>query len=87
MGDPTAGGMADRPTEFLVGDFLAGNRLDHIGARDVHLTRALHHEDKVGYCRGIDGAPRRRAEDHRDLGHHTGEQSISQEDITVGGQA
>ncbi|OPY12552.1 MAG: hypothetical protein A4E67_00069 [Syntrophaceae bacterium PtaB.Bin038] len=50
-----------------MGDFLADDGLDDVGARDVHVARPLDHEDPVRQGRRVDGASRRRAHDGRDL--------------------
>ena len=56
--------------ELLELDLLAGDRLDHVGARDEHVRGLLDHEDEVGHGRGVDGAARARAHDQRDLRDH-----------------
>ena len=72
--------MGDRPAELLGGDVLAGDGAHDVGAGDEHVARAVDHEDEVGERRGVDGASRRRPEDHGDLGDDPGHARVAEED-------
>ena len=75
-----------RPAELLELDLLARDRLDHVGAGDEHVRGLLDHEDEVGHGRGVDGAARARAHDHRDLRDHAGALHVADEHVAVGAQ-
>ena len=87
MGYAAAGSVGGGPAQFLVGNFGPGNGLDHIRAGNIHLPAALHHKDKVGDGRGIDGPAGRRPHNNRNLRHYAGIQGIPQKNIAIGPQA
>ena len=76
--------MGHGAAQFLELDFLAGDRLDHLGAGDEHVRGLLDHEDEVGHGRRVDGAAGAGAHDHADLGDHAGALDVAHEDVAVG---
>ena len=80
-------GVGVRAAELLVGDLLAGDGLDDVGAGYVHLAGALGHEDEVGDGGRVDGAARAGAHDDGDLRHDAGREGVEQEDVAVALQA
>ena len=80
---PLLDGVGHGAAQVVVGHFLADDRLDDIGARDVHVALALDHEDPVGERRRIDGASRRGAHDGRDLGDVARADRVAVEDPAV----
>ena len=87
VGHAAAGGMGCRAAQFLVGHLFTGDRLDHLGAGDVHLAGALDHEHEIGDGRGVYRAAGRRPNDHRYLGNDARVHGVAQKDVAVGGQA
>ena len=75
-----------RAAQVLGGDLFVGHRLHHIRAGDVHIARALDHEDEVGQRRRVDRAARAGPEDRRDLRDHSTRLHIAQEQAGVAGQ-
>src|SRR5699024_8082566 len=58
--------------ELFLGDFLAGDGLDDVGAGDEHAGGVLHHDDEVGQGGGVGVAAGAGAEDDGDLGDDAG---------------
>ena len=83
MCDAALAGVALRPAQSLVSDFLAGHRPDNVRARDVELALSFDHHHVVGQGGGVAGAPSRRAEDSRYLGYDAGGPDIPEEDVAV----
>jgi len=87
LGDEVAhaalGGVGHGAAQLVVGDLLADDGLDDVGARDVHVARALDHEDPVRQSRRVDGASRRGAHDGRDLGDVARADRVAVEDPAV----
>ena len=48
LGHAAAGGMGRCPAQVFVGYLFTSNRLDHVGAGDIHLAGALNHEHEIG---------------------------------------
>ena len=78
--------MGDGATQFLRGHRFVRHRLHHVGSGDEHVGAVLHHEDKVGHGRRIDGAAGARSHDHGDLRHHAGGQHVALEHVGVTAQ-
>ena len=60
-------GVHVRAAQAVLGDLLAGHRLDHVRAGDEHLRGLADHEHEVRQRRGVGRAARARAEHHADL--------------------
>ena len=86
VGDARLGVVGHRAAELLEGRLLAGDGLDHVGARDEHVRGLLHHEDEVGHRRRVDGAARAGAHDHADLRDHAGALDVADEHVAVGAE-
>ena len=69
--------------EFLVADVLAGDGADDVRTRNVHLSDAGRHEDKVRQRGGVRRAARRRSEYHRDLRNHARRPDVAMKNIAV----
>ena len=72
--------------ELVEGDLLVRHRLDDVGARDEEVRRVLHHDDEVGDGGRVDGAPRARPHDDRQLRHDPRRQHVALEDLGVAAQ-
>ena len=72
--------------ELVFGDLFVSDGLDHVRARDEHVTGLVDHQDKVGHSRRVDGAAGTRSHDGRDLRHHAGTDDVAQEDVRVAPQ-
>ena len=75
--------MCERTTQFFHADVLAGDGFNHIGACDEHLAGLVHHDDKVGQRRRVDGASGSWPADDRDLRNDSRSTGVSFEDFTV----
>ena len=83
MGDAAGGVVGHRAAEFLLGDFLVGDGLDHVRARDEHVGRVARHENKIRDRRRIDRAAGAGAHNRADLRDHTAGKRIAQENFGV----
>jgi len=83
VADAALRGVGHGAAQIVMGDFLADNRLDDVGAGDVHVGALLHHEHPVGEGRGIDGAARRGSHDGGDLGDVSRADGVAVEDAAV----
>ncbi|CAM5586372.1 hypothetical protein SVIOM342S_06126 [Streptomyces violaceorubidus] len=72
--------------QAVLGDLLAGDRLDHVRARDEHLRGVADHEDEVGEGGAVGRAARARAEHHADLRDDAGRLGVALEDAAVTGE-
>src|SRR5262249_17819565 len=72
--------------KLFFGYLFVRDGLDHIRARDEHVTRFVNHYDEVGNRRRIDGAAGARSHNCRELRDHSGRDGVSQENIRITGQ-
>lgn len=72
--------------EAVLGDLLAGHRLDDVRAGDEHLRGLADHEDEVGEGGAVGRAAGARAEHHRDLRDDAGGPGVALEDAAVAGE-
>ena len=87
MRHTAAGTVGIGSTQLVVGNVLSGYGPHHVGAGDVHLPGAPHHEDEVGDGRRINRAACRWPHDYRDLRNDAGIHGVAQEYVAVGGEA
>jgi hypothetical protein len=85
--DPGLGVVGARAAEFLEGDVLAGDGLDHVRAGDEHVRGLVDHDDEVGQRGGVDRAAGGRAHDQRDLRDDAGGVHVAEEDLREGPSA
>ena len=78
--------MHVRAAEAVLGDLLAGHRLDDVRAGDEHLRGLADHEDEVGQRRAVGRAAGARAEHHADLRDDAGRPGVALEDAAVAGE-
>ena len=83
IGDAGLRGMGDGAAQFLGGDDLMGDGLDHVGTGHEHVGAVLHHEDEVGHGRGVHGAAGARPHDQRDLRDDAGCHHVALEHLGV----
>jgi len=76
-------GVGHGAAQVVVGHHFADDRLDDVGARDVHVARPLDHEDPVRQGRRVDGAAGRGPHDGRDLGDVARADRVAVEDPAV----
>ena len=69
--------------QFLHGDVLAGDGLDHVRTGDEHLRRLVDHHDEVGQCRGVDVSTGGRTHDQGDLRDDPAGVGVPAEDLAV----
>ena len=74
------------PSQFFGRDGLIQHLFNDIGTCNKHITGCGSHKDKVGECRGINGAACCRTHDHRYLGNDPGGQYIAAENTGISGQ-
>ncbi len=86
MRDAGLGVVRHRPAQLLEAHFLAGDRLDHVGARDEHVRGLLDHEDEVGDRGRVDRAARARAHDQADLRDHARALHVAHEHVAIGAE-
>ena len=84
--DAGLGVVRHRAAELLEADLLAGDRLDHVGARDEHVRGLLDHEDEVGDRGRVDRAAGARAHDQADLRDHARALDVAHEHVAVGAE-
>ncbi len=78
--------MHVRAAQAVLGDLLAGHRLDHVRAGDEHLRGLADHEHEVGQGGAVGRAARARAEHHADLRDDAGGLGVALEDAAVAGE-
>ncbi|CAM5260654.1 hypothetical protein SALBM311S_03370 [Streptomyces alboniger] len=84
----TAGlGVHVRAAEAVLGDLLAGDRLDDVRARDEHLRGLADHEHEVREGGAVGRAACARAEHHADLRDDPGCLGVALEDAAVAGES
>ncbi len=81
VGDAGPGRVGAGAAEFLEGDVLAGDGLDHVRAGDEHVAGALDHQGEVGDRGGVDRAAGGRAHDQADLRDDAGGAGVAEEDL------
>jgi len=83
VADTAFGSMGQSAAQFVMGNFLADDRLDYIGAGDIHEAASLDHENPVRQSGRIDSAARCRAHNRRNLGNITGRQGVAVKNSAV----
>jgi len=71
------------PPQLLHAHVLAGDRLNHVGSGDEHLTGLVDHDHEVGEGGGVHRTARRRAHDDRNLRDHSGGLRIATENLAI----
>ncbi len=87
MGDAAFGGVGQGAAQLLMGNLLARHRFDNVGASDIHLAGAPHHEGEIGDGRGVYGSSSGGPHDDGDLRDDARGQGVSLEDLAVSRQA
>ena len=75
--------VGHRAAKFLMGDFLMGDRLDHIRPRHEHVGGIFHHKDEIRHRRGINRPAGTGAHDHRNLRHHAGRHHVALKHLRI----